>query len=160
MTKCIETVYYSFVSFITKVLNSPVYSDKNENEKEEEDIDNQILKIHTEYSYIKTLVHHHSPTTENDEAESTPKLVLMLDRDVKYQNLPLEFQGLPFCYFPKRLKVTVDENCRRLVGMLTDVEPVQIKTKYKKGRRKTLMDAGPVSIVDCETDPEIIDTAV
>ena len=42
----------------------------------------------------------------------------------------MEFQGLPFCYFPKRLRTSVDNNCRRLISLLTDVEPLQMTTEF------------------------------
>ena len=93
--------------------------------QEEDDVDdsNQVCKIHTEYAYIKTLIHR---TTNLKESP----LVLILDKGVNNEDLPVEFQGLPFCYFPKRLKSTADDNCRRLISLLTDVEPLQMATEF------------------------------
>ena len=91
---------------------------------DEDEVDNNLVcKIHTEYAYIKTLIHH---TTNLKESP----LVLILDKGVNFEDLPVEFQGLPFCYFPKRLRTSVDNNCRRLISLLTDVEPLQMTTEF------------------------------
>ena len=117
-----------------------------------DEVDNNLVcKIHTEYAYIKTLIHH---TTNLKESP----IVLILDKGVNLEDLPVEFQGLPFCYFPKRLKTSVDNNCRRLISLLTDVEPLQMATEFTG--KSTVDDSQSSNLNSVYSNDEVYETTV
>ncbi|XP_066914792.1 uncharacterized protein [Clytia hemisphaerica] len=85
--------------------------------------DAQVCKIHAEFGYIKSILYHSC-------TKASPRLVLLFGRGVNFQDLPNELQGLPYCYYPKRFKIPEDENCRKLLGMLKDAEPLKLSTDF------------------------------
>ena len=74
-------------------------------------------------NYVKSILYHSC-------TKASPRLVLLFERGLQFQDLPNELQGLPYCYYPKRFKTPEDENCRKLVGMLKDREPLKMATEF------------------------------
>lgn len=77
----------------------------------------QICKVNTEFSFIKTMLFHHS-------CQPTPELVVLLD-GVKQKAIPDLCKGRTLCQYPKTLRVN-DDNLSKLLGLLLDTERYQI----------------------------------
>lgn len=91
--------------------------------------DEQECKIQTEYAYIKSMLYHSC-------IRESSQLVIVLEHDVNPNDIPTELKGLPYCLYPKRLKIPEDENSRKLIGLLLDIEPLQIVTEFKPKKRQ------------------------
>ncbi|XP_057290495.1 uncharacterized protein LOC130613185 isoform X2 [Hydractinia symbiolongicarpus] len=77
-----------------------------------------VCRVRSEFNYIKTFLYH--------ACQTVPDVVILLD-NVNKNDVPTVCKGRGCCSFPSSINEN-DSDCKRLIGLLLEIEPIQIVT--------------------------------